>query len=79
MKIETKLRRKVLEDPGPRLPAPPSSSRGAPYGAKEATAENRLAATEALRDRQNKISGAMAALIRAEEEPGARTSSGESP
>ena len=67
-----------MEDPGPRSPAPPPPSGGAPYGASEVTAENRLAVTEAPRDRQDKISGATAALVVAGEEPGARASSGKS-
>ena len=68
----------MLEDPGPRSPAPPPSSGAAPYGSSEVTAENRLAITEAPRDRQDKISGATAALVVAGEEPGARASSGKS-
>ena len=50
VKIERKLRRKVLEDPGLRLSAPPPSLRGALYRASKATAENRIAVTEKLRD-----------------------------
>ena len=78
VKIERRPRRKMLEDPGPRSPAPPPSSRGTPYGASEVTAESRLVVTEALRNRQDKISGATAALGVAGEEPGARAPSGES-
>ena len=78
VKIERRLRRKILEDLGPRPPAPPPSSRGAPYGANEVTAENLLAVTEELRDRQDKIPGATAALYVAEEELRARASSGKS-
>ena len=77
VKIERRSRRKMLEDPGLRAPAPPPSSRGTPYGASEVTAGSRLAITEALRNRQDKISGATAALCVAGEEPGARASSGE--
>ena len=43
VKIERRLRRKMLEDPGPKSPAPPPSSGGAPYSTSEVTAENRLA------------------------------------
>ena len=68
-----------MEDPDPRSPAPLPSSRGAPYGTSEVTGENRLAITEAARDRQNKISGATTAFTGAGEEPGARASSGEIP
>ena len=77
-KIERRLRRKVLEDPGPKQPAPPPSLRGAPYRASEVTAERRLAVTEASRDRQDEISGAMAALTVAGEEPGVGASGGKS-
>ena len=35
VKIERKLLRMIMEDPGPRPPAPPPSSRGAPYRASE--------------------------------------------
>ena len=68
----------MLEDHGPRSPAPPPSLRGTTYEASEFTAESRLAITGAPRDRQDEISGAMAALVVAGEEPGARASSGES-
>ena len=78
-KIEGRLWRKMLEDPGPRSPAPLPPWRGAPYRASEVTEENRLAVTKELRDRQDKISGTTAVLRVAEEEPGARTSSGKSP
>ena len=77
-KTERRLRRKRVEDPSPRSPAPPPSLREPPYGAREGTAESRLAITEAPRDRQDKISGATAALVVAGEEPGARASSGKS-
>ena len=70
VKIERKLMRKIHEDPGPRPPAPPPSSRGASCGASEVTSENLLAATEELRDRQDKLSGATAALIVAVKEAG---------
>ena len=70
-KRERRLRRKVLEDPGPKLLAPPPSSRGPPNGTSKVTAERRLEVTEAPRDRQNETSGAMAALTVAGEEPGA--------
>ena len=76
-KTERRLRRKRVEDPSPRSPAPPPPSGGAPYGASEVTAENRLAVTEAPRDRQDKISGPKTALTGTGEEPGARASSGE--
>ena len=66
-----------MEDPRPRSPARPPPSGGAPYGASEVTAENRLAVTEAPRDRQDKISGATAALTVAGEELGARAPSSE--
>ena len=69
-KIERGLRRKVLEDPGPKLPAPPPSLRGASYGVREVTAENLLAATGELRDRQDKLSRATAGLIGAVKEAG---------
>ena len=77
-KIERRLRRKVLEDPGPKTPAPPPSSRGAPYGASEVTTERRLEVTKAPRDRQDETSGAMAALTVAGEEPVAGASGGKS-
>ena len=69
----------MLEDPGPKLPAPPPSSRGAPYGASEITTERRLEVTKAPRDRQDETSGAMAALTVAGKEPGAGASSSKSP
>ena len=68
----------MLEGPEPRPPAPPPSARGAPYGASEVTAENLLAVTEALRDLQDKISGATAAPLVAGEELRGRDSSGKS-
>ena len=68
VKKERKLQRKMMEDHGPRLPAPPPSLREAPYGASEVSAENRISVTEALRDRQDKISEATAAPIGAGEE-----------
>ena len=77
-KIEGRLLRKMLEDPRPRSPAPPLSSRGAPDGASEATVESQLEVTEVPRDRQDKILGATAVPKVAEEEPGARASRGES-
>ena len=55
----------------------PEDARGASYGANNGTAENRLAVTEAPRDRQDKISGATAALTVAGEELGARAPSSE--
>ena len=76
-KRERRLRRKELEDPGSRLPAPPPPSRGAPHRDREVTAEERLAVTEALRDRQDKTTGFMAALTETGEEPGTRASSSE--
>ena len=72
-----RLRRKVMEEPGARLSAPPPSSRGAPHGANEVTAEKRLAITEAPRDRQDKTPGATAVLIVAGESPGTGASSSE--
>ena len=77
VKLERKLIRKILEGLGLRPPAPPPTSRGASYGAREVTAENRLAVTKAQRDRQDKISGPKTALTGTGEEPGARASSGE--
>ena len=76
-KIERRLRRKVLEDPGPRIPAQPPSSRGAPHGAREVTAKKRLSVTKAPRDRQDKTPGAMAVLIGDGELPEMGASSGE--
>ena len=38
-KRERRLWRKMLEDPGPRSPAPPRSSKGAPYGARKVRTE----------------------------------------
>ena len=69
-KIERRLRRKVLEDPGPKPPAPPPSSRGAPNGDSEVIAERRVTVTEAPKDRQDETSGATAAPSGAGEEPG---------
>ena len=66
-----------MEDSGPKSPALPPSLKGAPYGPKEVTAENWLAATEATRDRQDKISGANTALTGIGVETGVRGSSGE--
>ena len=77
VKMERRLRRKMLEDPGPRSPATPPPPRGTPYGVRGVNAESRLAITEAPRDRQDQISRATAALVGAGEEPGARASSGE--
>ena len=51
-KTERRLRRKVREDPGTEIPAPPPPSRGALYGASAVTTERRLEVTEAPRDRQ---------------------------
>ena len=74
-------KRKGLEDPGLKLPAPPPpSARGASYGASEVTAERWRAVTEAPRDRQEETSGAMAAHTGTGEElglPGTDASSGE--
>ena len=53
-KRERRLWRKVLEDPGPKLLAPPPSSRGTPNRDSEVTAERRLAVTEAPRERQKR-------------------------
>ena len=64
-----------MEEPGPGLSAPPPSSRGAPHGANEVTAEKRLAVTEKTRDRQDKTPGATAATIVAGEPPGTGASS----
>ena len=47
----------------PKPPQPPPSSWGASSIASEATAENLLAGTGELMDRQDKLSGATAALI----------------
>ena len=76
-KIERRLRRKVLEDPGPKLPAPPPSLRGAPNRASEVTAERLLAGTGAPRDRRDKTPGATAALTVVGEEPGGGASLGQ--
>ena len=78
-KIKRRRRRKVLEGPGPKLPAPPPSSRGAPYGTSEVTTERWLEVTEVPRDRQDETSGAMAAPTVAGEEPRGGASSGKSP
>ena len=48
----------------------PEGARGASYGASKVTAENLLAATEELRDRQDRLTGATAALIVAVREAG---------
>ena len=64
-----RLRRKVLEVPGPRLPEPPPSLRGAPHGAREVTTEKRLVVIEAPRDWHDKTPRAMAVLIVAGELP----------
>ena len=77
--IEKKPWRKRLEDLWSRPPALPPSLRGTPEGAREVTAESRIAITKAPRNRQSKISGATAVLDEAGEEPGARTFSGVSP
>ena len=58
-KRERGLRRKELEDPEPRVPAPSPSSRGAPNKAREVTAERLLVGTDALRDWQDETTGAM--------------------
>ena len=76
--IEKKPWRKRLEDLWSRPPALPPSLRGTREGAREVTVESRIAVTKAPRNRQSKISGATAVLDEAGEEPGARTSSGES-
>ena len=77
VKIDRWPHRKIMEDPGPRSPAQPPALRGAPYGTIEVIAENHLAITEMLRDRQDQITGAVAALVDGEE-PEARASQGES-
>ena len=70
VKLERKLTRKILEDPGLKPPAPPPSSRETSYGVREVTTENLLAAAGELKDRQDKLSRATAALIVAMKEAG---------
>ena len=73
--MERRLRGKVLEDPGPKIPTPPPSLRGASYKSCEVTAERQRAVTEVPKDRQDKIAKFMAALTGAGEEPGTGASS----
>ena len=75
-KIKRSRRRKMRENTGPRLPVPHPPPRRAPYGASEANAENRLGVTKESKDRQDKIAGATAAPIMAEEAPRMGASSG---
>ena len=65
VELERKLKRKTLEDPGPKPPPPPPSSWGASSIAREATAENLLADAGELMDRQDKLNEAMVKLFSA--------------
>ena len=77
VEIEKRPWWKRLEDPGPRPPAPPPSSKRTQEGASEVTAESQVAVTEEPKDWQDKISGATTVHTGAGEETGARESSGE--
>ena len=68
VKMERQVKRKIIEGPTLRMPALPPSSGGASYEVRGVTAENLLATTRELRDRQGKLVRATAALIGAVKE-----------
>ena len=55
VKLERKLKRKILEDPGPGPPSPPPPLWEASSIASEATAKNLLADVEELTNRQEEM------------------------
>ena len=63
------LRRKKTESPRQRSATPPLNSRGAIHGVSEANAGGGTEAIEGLRNRQDKVPGAITAPREVEEEP----------
>ena len=68
------LRRKKMEGPRQGSTTPPLSARVALQGSREANAGCRPEVVETLRNRQDKVSGAIAAPREVEEEPGSSAS-----
>ena len=65
VELEEKLKRKILEDPGPGPPSPPPPLWEASSIAGEATAENLLADAGELTDRQEELYEAFQHLLAA--------------
>ena len=68
MKMERHIKRKIIEGPTLRMPAPHPSAGGTSYKVGGVTAESLLVATKELRDWQGKLVRATAALIEAVKE-----------